>query len=78
MNCIVDEIIDMEFGCEGRPDDMKGKVFVRLRMPEGNKKLIRYDDEELFKKNIHEGNLVEFDGNTLIKKPYKKAVGDTF
>ena len=45
MNCIVDEIIDMEFGCEGRPDDMKGKVFVRLRMPEGNKKLIRYDDE---------------------------------
>lgn len=61
-------IDEMDFGCEGRPDNEGGKVLVKLKsLKDGSIDAIPYLDKELYAKNINEGDVVllEEKGNSI-------------
>ena len=53
VSLIVKNIIEEDFGCEGRPDGQKPKCKVILRDFSGNEMNVFIDDEELYSKNIN-------------------------
>ena len=56
MSWIVKRIQEDDFGCEERPDDAKTQVLVTLTDENGQERLIRVDDEWLYKNGIDEGS----------------------
>lgn len=64
---IVKNIIEEDFGCEGRPDGYKPKCKVVLRDLSGNEMNVLVDDEELYSKNINTGDQVHFIGEEILK-----------
>lgn len=53
---IVKCIQEDDFGCEERPDDVKVKVLVTLVNENGQKRLVRVDDDWLYANGIDEGS----------------------
>ena len=53
---MVKRIQEDDFGCEERPDDAKTQVLVTLTDENGQERLIRVDDEWLYKNGIDEGS----------------------
>ena len=53
---IVKRIQEDDFGCEERPDDVKVKVLVTLVNENGQKRLVRVDDDWLYAHGIDEGS----------------------
>ena len=68
VSLIVKNIIEEDFGCEGRPDGQKPKCKVILRDFNGNEMDVFVDDEELYAKNINIGDQVHFIGEEIIKE----------
>lgn len=68
VSLIVKNIIEEDFGCEGRPDGYKPKCEVILRDFNGNEMAVLVDDEELYAKNINVGDNVHFVGEEIIKE----------
>ena len=56
MSWMVKRIQEDDFGCEERPDDAKTQVLVTLTDENGQERLIRVDDEWLYKNGIDEGS----------------------
>ena len=56
MSWMVKRIQEDDFGCEERPDDTKTQVLVTLADENGQERLIRVDDEWLYKNGIDEGS----------------------
>lgn len=67
VSLIVKNIIEEDFGCEGRPDGQKPKCKVILRDFSGNEMDVFIDDEELYSKNINIGDHVHFVGDEIFK-----------
>lgn len=67
VSLIVKNIIEEDFGCEGRPDGQKPKCKVILRDFSGNEMDVFIDDEELYLKNINTGDHVHFVGDEIFK-----------
>ena len=65
---LVKKITEEDFGCEGRPEGYEPKVQVDLRADSGDEISIRVKDQELYEKNINEGDWVYFDLNDEIFK----------
>lgn len=67
VNLIVKNIIEDDFGCEGRPDGVKAKCKVVLRDYDGNEMDVFVEDDVLYKKNINIGDQVHFVGEEIVK-----------
>lgn len=67
VSLIVKNIIEEDFGCEGRPDGHKPKCKIILRDFSGNEIDVFIDDEELYSKNINKGDYVHFVGDEIFK-----------
>ena len=61
----VDEIYEMDFGCEGRPADMEDMVQVRLLAADGKSRILRESDARLYEQKITEGMEVYLDEGRL-------------
>ncbi len=62
-------IEEMDFGCEGMPDDAEPVVTVFLKNNEGNTHIIKHSDALLYKRNIDEGDIVSIgEDGTLYKE----------
>lgn len=68
VSLIVKNIIEEDFGCEGRPDGHRPKCKVILRDFNGNEMDVFVDDEDLYVKNINIGDQVHFVGEEIIKE----------
>ena len=68
MKYIVKQIIEPDFGCEGRPEGYITDDNVLLRDANGQEISIEIPDSELYEKNINEGDWVYFDLNNQIFK----------
>ena len=58
---------DMDFGCEERHTDSRVMAVVALRDEEGNEKVIRYPDRELYELDISEGDRIRIGSNGKIR-----------
>ena len=67
VSLIVKNIIEEDFGCEGRPDGQKPKCKVILRDFSGNEMDVFIDDEELYSKKINTGDHVHCVGDEIFK-----------
>lgn len=67
VSLIVKNIIEEDFGCEGRPDEQKPKCKVILCDFSGNEMDVFIDDEELYSKGINTGDQVHFVGEEIFK-----------
>lgn len=67
MNLIVKEIIEEDFGCEGRPDGYVPMCRVLLRDYDGNEMYISVPDEYLYRDNIEVGDQVHCVGDEMVK-----------
>lgn len=65
---LVINLVEADFGCEGRPEGMKLQTEVVLRDMEGNVITVTVDDEDLVKKSINEGDWVYFTSSGEIVK----------
>lgn len=68
MAYIVMQILEPDYGCEDRPDDYIKKDTVQLQGVNGERIVIYVADQELYDKDINEGNLVDVDDNGVICK----------
>ena len=68
MKYIVKQIIEPDFGCEGRPEGYITVDNVLLRDANGQEINMEIPDSELYEKNINEGDWVYFDLNNQIFK----------
>ena len=57
---LVVNLLEADFGCEGRPEGMKAQTEVVLRDIDGSVMNVTVDDEELIKEDINEGDWVMF------------------
>lgn len=57
---LVVNLLEADFGCEGRPEGMKPQTEVVLRDIDGSVMNVTVDDEELIKNDINEGDWVIF------------------
>lgn len=64
---IVKDIIEEDFGCEGRPEGYKPKCKVILRDVNGNEMEDFVEDSILYAKDINVGDHVHFIGQDIIK-----------
>ena len=55
---------DMDFGCEERTEGEPVMAVLTLRDAEGNKQVIRYPDQELYRLGIDEGDRISWDPKT--------------
>lgn len=53
---VVTEIVEPDFGCEGRPDEGKVKDQVFVQLENGEKRLLEIEDQELYERGIDEGS----------------------
>lgn len=60
-------IDENDFGCEEISEDAEVMVIVTLKSQNGCKKEILHSDNLLYERNIHEGDTVYIQNNTLIK-----------
>ena len=67
VSLIVKNIIEEDFGCEGRPDGQKPKCKVILRDFSGNEMNVFVEDEVLYAKDINIGDQVHFIGDEIYK-----------
>jgi len=67
VSLIVKNIIEDDFGCEGRPDGVKASCKVILRDVEGNEMDVFVEDDILYAKNINISDQVHFVGNEILK-----------
>lgn len=68
MELIVKDIIEEDFGCEGRPDGYISMCRVILSDGNGEENLILAPDEDLYRQNIEVGDRVHFDGEEIVKE----------
>lgn len=66
MKYIVKKILEPDYGCEERPDDYVMMDKVLLRDASGQEIEVDVADDELYQKNINEGDWVFFDLNQQI------------
>jgi len=59
---------DMDFGCEERHTDSRVMAVVALQDEEGNEKVIRYPDRELYELDINEGDRIRIGSDGRICK----------
>ena len=67
VSLIVKNIIEGDFGCEGRPEGQKPKCKVILRDFSGNEMNVFVEDEVLYAKDINIGDQVHFIGDEIYK-----------
>ena len=67
VNLIVKEIIEEDFGCEGRPDGYIPMCRVKVRDFDGNEMYVSVPDSHLYEKNIEVGDQVYFVGEEIVK-----------
>ncbi len=67
VSLIVKNIIEEDFGCEGRPEGQKPKCKVILRDFSGNEMNVFVEDEVLYAKDINIGDQVHFIGDEIYK-----------
>lgn len=67
----VTEICEMDFGCEGRPEEMRNLVQVRLCSATGESITVQASDADLYAQDIIEGSEVFW-----IDEKLKKALGN--
>ena len=63
----VKEIIEEDFGCEGRPEGHVPMCRVLVRDYDGNEMYVLVPDEHLYKQNINVGDQVHFIGEDIVK-----------
>lgn len=68
MKYIVKSIMEPDYGCEERPDNYVVMDRVLLRDENGFEIDIEADDEELYSKDINEGDWVHLDSNNQLVK----------
>ncbi len=68
MKYIVVRILEPDYGCEERPDDYIAMDKVILRDENGAEMLIEMSDQELYDKDINEGDRVYFDDHKQVQK----------
>lgn len=68
MKYIVKRIMEPDYGCEEHPDDYVAKDKVILRDENGSEIDMEIPDEELYEKDINEGDWVYFDLKNRIFK----------
>lgn len=68
MKYIVKRIMEPDYGCEERPDDYIAMDTVILRDESGTEIKMEISDQELYDKDINEGDWVYFDLNNQIFK----------
>jgi len=64
----VKRIIEADFGCEGRMEDTKVMDRVLLVDEAGAERVIEVPDEELYDKDINEGDVVGIDAEGKLQK----------
>lgn len=67
VSLIVMDIIEDDFGCEGRPDGYVPKCKVVLKDFSGNVMEESVPDDELYSQNINVGDQVHFDMDKIVK-----------
>ena len=67
VSLIVKNIIEEDFGCEGRPEGQKPKCKVILRDFSGNEMNVFVEDEVLYATDINIGDQVHFIGDEIYK-----------
>lgn len=65
---LVTNILEEDFGCEGRPEGYEVKDTVCLRNLEGQELQLQIRDTELYRKKINIGDWVYFDVKDEIHK----------
>lgn len=65
----VAEIMEMDFGCEERPEGMEDLVQVRLCPREGKSRIVQASDASLYEQDIIEGTEVFWIDGKLKKVP---------
>ena len=64
----VEQIEELDFGCEGRPEGMKDMVRVILQGDNGEEESIKVEDDWLYAHEIDEGDRVELDPERSLVK----------
>jgi len=67
VNLIVKEIIEEDFGCEGRPEGHIPMCRVLLRDCDGNEMYVSVSDASLYEQGVEVGDQVHFVGEEIIK-----------
>lgn len=67
VSLIVKNIIEEDFGCEGRPAGYEPMCKVILRDFNGNEMEVAVKDADLYAKDINIGDHIHFDGDEIIK-----------
>lgn len=68
VSLIVKNIIEEDFGCEGRPAMHEPVCDVILRDFNGNEMTVKVKDADLYSKNINVGDQVYFIGEDIFKE----------
>ena len=68
MKYLVKKILEPDYGCEERPEGYVAMDSVLLRDIDGNEITVSVADQELYSKDINEGDWVNFDLNNEIFK----------
>lgn len=67
VDLIVKDIIEEDFGCEGRPEGHVPMCRVLLRDYSGNEMYVSVPDDRLYQQNISIGDQVYFVGEEIVK-----------
>ncbi|MCI5648798.1 MAG: hypothetical protein ACI4EG_02755 [Fusicatenibacter sp.] len=59
---------DLDFGCEERPEGQKVLAVVTLQDENGKSKVIKAEDDQLYRDGICEGDIVELEQENRITK----------
>lgn len=70
MKYIVKKIYEPDYGCEECPEGYVAIDTLLLRDDEGHEIYFKVADQELYDKNINEGDWVRFDLDDVIYKEY--------
>lgn len=68
MEYIVKRILEPPYGCEERPDDYVARDKVIIADSEGQETTIDVADDELYQKDINEGDQIDIDQNGIIAR----------
>ncbi|MGN1319127.1 MAG: hypothetical protein ACI4VF_08935 [Lachnospirales bacterium] len=61
-------IEEMDFGCEGVPDDSEICVTLFLEDNNGNTKILKHNDSLLYERNVNEGDTIIILEDNTVKK----------
>jgi hypothetical protein len=68
MKYIVKKIMEPDYGCEERPEGYVAMDDLVLQDESGKEISVKVADQELYDKDINEGDMVSFDLNNGVKK----------